>query len=466
MTVPPVKKLCVLFGPTSIEEIARLEWPQAQVHRLLRVDCPPGPGAIPYDAAHVQAAIRGRQVGPDLARAILRLNEDVNCLWLAERDRNGFFDGSFLAPVALANCARFAWSLLDELAPDLVVFHNHPHELFTYVLLRLALHRGVATYLVHFSALPWRACVSRYDADGAIHKLKLRHAWSEAEATGVDDYMRRLRSSHDSAIPHADRALIAAGHKPLDLQHELRHLLRGSPAKNLLRIWRKWNLYHAFLAAVSEPPAAPYVVFLMHYQPEESSMPRGGIFAQQLNALLRLRAALPEQIAIVVKENKATFRAPLALAIGVRSRDFYAALCSLPNTWLVPLERDTFELIDRALAVATITGSVGMEALCRGRPVIIFGDANYEHFAGVTRLASDFAGSALKRVAEGAGHDAATTRRDLLGELLLSVGPAAENNETNALSQRLATVQAFEFLGANLQQLAAQAQGAAVVEQQ
>lgn len=461
----PARKLRVLFGPTSIADVARIEWPHAQVHHLLRVDSPDAPAAIRYDAARMQAAVRGRSVDPDLAHFILRLNEDTNCLWLAERERSGFFDGSFLAPVALANCARFAWSLLDEVAPDLLVFHNHPHELFTYVLLRLALYRRVVTYLVHFSALPWRACVSRYNADGAISKVKLRHAWSEAEAAGVDNYMRRLRSSHESAIPHTDRALIAADSKALDLKNELLQLLRGSPAKNLLRTWRKWAVYRAFRAAVSDPPVGPYVVFLMHYQPEESTMPRGGVFAQQLNAIIRLRSALPEQVAIVVKENKATFRAPLALAIGVRSHDFYAALRSLPNTSLVPLERDTFDLIDHALAVATITGSVGLEALCRGKPVLIFGDANYESFAGVTRLGSEVSGPALKRVMDSAGHDPASTRRDLLGELLLSVGSASENNETNALSQVLATVQAFEYLGANLEQLAVQAHGEAAVAQ-
>jgi hypothetical protein len=454
MTTRSRRNLRVLIGPTSLAEIAQIRWASAEVRHLVRDLQRVDAATIRYDIASLKQAIAGKPIESQLAELIIGLNQDVNCLFLAERERGEFFNGSFLASVALSNCARFAWSVLDDHRPELVIFHNHPHELFTYVLLKLSLHRNIATFLVHFSALPWRSSISRYDAAGLTTKLKLRTAWSDLERDSVERYMSRLQASHESAIPHGDRALISSQRRSFYIGDELRSLLHGSIIKNLLRLARKWSVYRAFQRTVSDAKPKSYVTFLMHYQPEETTMPRGGVFAQQLNAILLLRAALPDSVAIVVKENKATFRAPLVLSMAVRSQDFYAALSSLPNTWLVPLERDTFELIDNSLAVATITGSVGLEALCRGKPVLVFGDANYENFSGVTRLGwnnTDVA--ALNRIVEGTMHDRANTRHDLLVELLLSIGPALEKNEINADSQRLATVEAFEYIGAHLNEL-------------
>jgi hypothetical protein len=42
-----------------------------------------------------------------------------------------------------------------------------------------------------------------------------------------------------------------------------------------------------------------------------------------------------------------------------------------------------FVLIDKASAVATVTGTVGLEALIRGKPVLAFGAAQYRGAKGV-----------------------------------------------------------------------------------
>jgi hypothetical protein len=42
------------------------------------------------------------------------------------------------------------------------------------------------------------------------------------------------------------------------------------------------------------------------------------------------------------------------------------------------MDIDTFELIDRCQAVATLTGSVGFQSLLRSKPVLAFGVASYK----------------------------------------------------------------------------------------
>jgi hypothetical protein len=441
-------RLSVLIGPSSLSAVERVDWGQADV-RYLRKHRDPAHLAdnhIYYDLDSLRKYNLDKPVDPALAAFIVRLNADINCFTLAERDRGSFFDGALLAPVEIASCARFAWGVLREHAPGLIVFHNCPHELFTYVLLRAALTLGIPTLLVHFSALPWRMSISRYAPDGSAWKLPLRTGSTAEERQAVESYMSRLQQTHDQAIPFSNQGWVSPRNPPLSLSNEWRDVMRGSVFKGLLRMAVKKSLYRSFKAAVSEPEAGPYVVFLMHYQPEESTIPRGGVFSQQLNAIVKLRALLPAGVRLLVKENRATFRAPIALAIGVRNREMYRAIAGLPQTHLVPLEHNTFDLIDGSLAVATITGTAGLEALCRGRKVIIFGDANYKAFRGVIRLDAPEWDTGDLTGALAGEHDVSATRGDLLAELLCSIGPQVQEYRTIDQAQQGAVIEAIEHI--------------------
>jgi hypothetical protein len=53
----------------------------------------------------------------------------------------------------------------------------------------------------------------------------------------------------------------------------------------------------------------------------------------------------------------------------------------------VPVDADPFELIDRALAVFSVAGTIGWEGMVRGKPVVCFGPSWYEHYTpGVLRV--------------------------------------------------------------------------------
>jgi hypothetical protein len=451
------KSMRVLIGPTYLEGVRSVTWSGELVLYLhkVRSAATAGSGHIYYDDRSIQDAVSDSGIDADLGRLIVDLNQDINCYFLAERERKDLFDGAFLAPIEISNCARYAWSILVENRIELLIFHNHPHELFTYVLKEVALRLGISTLLVHFAALPWRMAISRYEIDGSTTKLKLRSESSSAERQSVAQYIARLRSTdHERAVPSTDVKLITSRGSPLDVSEELRSAARGAIVKNVLRIIRKRRLYHAFASFVRQDPGTPYVAFLMHYQPEEATLPRGGVFAQQLNVIVKLRALLPPSVNILVKENRATFRAPLTLATAVRSRAFYKAVASVPGTYLVPLQRDTFELIDHSLAVATITGTVGLEALVRGKRVLIFGDATYREFSGVTRADfCDYNGAVLQFDGQ-RPHDPAVTVSDLMEELLHSIGSSPENNQSNYRSQQQATIEAFTLIASNLDELA------------
>jgi hypothetical protein len=140
-----------------------------------------------------------------------------------------------------------------------------------------------------------------------------------------------------------------------------------------------------------------FVVFFMHYQPERTSVPEGQGYGQQWLALRTLANALPEGYVLVVKEHPSTFRYNFDPAF--RSLELHEQISRLPNTRLVPLNFSPFELIDKAAAIATITGTVGVEAIIRGKPVIVFGSAQYRGHKGVFQVrSSDEARSVIAQI--------------------------------------------------------------------
>ena len=129
-------------------------------------------------------------------------------------------------------------------------------------------------------------------------------------------------------------------------------------------------------------------------------MPEGGSWAQQWLIAHALAAGLPPGHRLLVREHPSTFLTGPRL---VRNEESYAALLRIPGVELVSSEVDPFALIDAAAFVATVTGSVGLEAVARGKVTLVFGDATYLGCPGVLPVTSaDTVAPALARALEGA----------------------------------------------------------------
>jgi len=127
---------------------------------------------------------------------------------------------------------------------------------------------------------------------------------------------------------------------------------------------------------VAPPPTGKFVYFALHLQPELSTTSLGGVFVDQVLALECLRALLPDDWFIVAKENPhQTWHS--------RGRLFYARLQKIPNLRYVGKETDTYDLVEQCEFAATVSGSVGLDALSFGKRVLIFGNAFYKGFPGV-----------------------------------------------------------------------------------
>lgn len=290
-------------------------------------------------------------------------------------------------------------SMLDGFSPDAVVFNDIPHGGQDYVLYRLCKASGIPTITCIITSLGMRLMMMR-DIDAPPTFDSAEFAATASNDTDTDS----RPDDTDSAPPlvdafieqftrhaHSTQRLRLALTWPGLLRHFVtpkifsrrRHAPMfvevEEPREWLIR-WRicrgEWHARQC-LKLYDRMARAPmagcdYVFFALHNQPEASTLPCGGEFVNQLHALRCLASALPAGWEIYVKEHPRQFRRGHEW-VKARHPQFYHELAMLPGVRVMPLELDSRHLIANSRAVATVTGTVGWEAMQMGKPALVFG---------------------------------------------------------------------------------------------
>ena len=126
-----------------------------------------------------------------------------------------------------------------------------------------------------------------------------------------------------------------------------------------------------------------FIYVPMHYQPERTTCPEGGRYSNQVLMLNVLSQCIPDDWRIIVKENPSQLLPKAVHGERGRYAYVYEDIAAIPKVSLVAIETDQFELIENCMAVATLTGTTGWEALMKGKPVLSFGYAWYAGCEGV-----------------------------------------------------------------------------------
>jgi hypothetical protein len=137
---------------------------------------------------------------------------------------------------------------------------------------------------------------------------------------------------------------------------------------------RRFDLTSARYFDVTESKGSlpdKFVFYGLHMTPESSINALEPYYVDQLRPIDALLLALPPGHSLVVKEHPAMF--------GMRPDSFYRELRRRPGLVLVHPDYDTRVLIARAAVVATVTGTVGLEAYLLGKPCVLFGPNFFAH---------------------------------------------------------------------------------------
>ena len=119
-----------------------------------------------------------------------------------------------------------------------------------------------------------------------------------------------------------------------------------------------------------------FVYFPLHLQPEMTTSALGDQYSDQLLAIERVAEIIPDEWQIYVKENpKQTGQ--------MRSPMFFHRLQRIKNVHFLSSHADTHKLTNHSEFVATVTGTVGWEAICKGKKALVFGRPWYMSLPGV-----------------------------------------------------------------------------------
>ncbi|SFU91646.1 Capsule polysaccharide biosynthesis protein [Polaromonas sp. YR568] len=337
---------------------------------------------------------------------------------------------------------RYWMGALNALNPDLIIFSISPHIVFDYILMALARHRGIPTIMFERIGMPGWVFPMRDFEHGSP---QLRSALSSQPLLPVERVPEAFRTwllasiDGQSAVPanfqkKLERYKLASNAEMPSMLRALAHefkraaaLLRKnglSPAPNsylrslryphgrcgpmetlasrLKGVLAKRRLMRFHDALTKADGAEKYALLALHYQPERATVPMGAQFGDQLLIVDLLAKALPAGWKLYVKEHPWQLQS-FGRGEVQRTEAFYAEIAAHPNVILLPRGASTAALVRGAQAVATVTGSVGWDALCAGVPVLLFGAAWYRDCPGAHQITS-YAGlcEALGQI--GAGH--------------------------------------------------------------
>lgn len=303
---------------------------------------------------------------------------------------------------------------LSNLQPDLVVFPAPPHVVYDYVILCLCRVLGIKTLMFEEATIYPPYCLAMDDyVTGSIdlrRAVQLKPAPSERSI----NLAKKLRGDYLGAKPereilaHKARDLaLRAGVQSIRINRENARLQEQSGSelrlvnqssvykekgKNLRssfigkfagtryyqqQVW-EWfetkKLQRIYNENAATELVGPAIYVPLAGQPERTTNPQADIYTQQLLMVNILAHAVPEGWRIWVKEHPNQFH-PQFAANMCRSDEFYLGLKALDNVQIVNESFDPFVLIDQAIAVATTGGTTALEAVARGKPVLLFGYA-------------------------------------------------------------------------------------------
>ena len=260
--------------------------------------------------------------------------------------------------------------LLATQSPDLVLFGNIPHGGHDLLLYEVAKALGIRTLVLFQIPICARFFILENIEDLGRpnnHESGSGEPIENPPEVSTPVYMRRRRATLKSML--------------LKIRRRIRFYGSLSAMAQRAREAR----YSRYLRRATRPlpDDRRLIYFPLHLQPEMTTSAMGGVYGDQVLAIERLARKIPPDVLIGVKENpkQSAFQRP---------QSFFQRLNAIPNAMLVSSSLDTYELIRRAVAVATVTGTAGWEAINLGKPVIVFGHAWYEALPGVIKYDQGF----------------------------------------------------------------------------
>lgn len=295
---------------------------------------------------------------------------------------------------------RYWYGVLKQYKPDLIIFRTVPHGVFDYLIYELAKMFNIKTIMFWNSFLPDRLFVyNDFRLGDEVLRKKIEENKNKnfsledlSEVTRAYYTLQTEKGSDPTPVyTKADKKNFSfINTARIKLKAVVKSVVDLSVfEKTLAYVVKlfKQNIKDEYENVESEVCFdKPFVYLPLHFQPESTSSPLGDMFVDQILMAEIISAALPDGWELYVKEHPSQWPPRGFNFFSSRYRGYYKKIAELSNVRLVPLKTDTYDLINKSQAVATISGVAGIEALMRLKPVMIFGYPWYQDCPGVFKV--------------------------------------------------------------------------------
>jgi hypothetical protein len=395
-------EICYLVGTSITKQDIKKRFPKAVFH--LKADAKRG--LIPPECSQLELA--------PLDEKILNSLSTHESIALKMMDRLNI-DGTYTYQkrVRLYHFNLMYWqAVLNHFKPDFVLFGTTSHMVYDYLLYLLCGALGIRTIMFDRTSLPGHIYPLERFEEGSksittlyTEKLKGFNGRKVQLSSNAEEHIIKLQQDYSKARPfHLEYKLRKLKEQGRSLPESLKKNLKfmKDTFAGILSIIKGYpdfsfnNRFHLTIGEIKRNRLAlhydkltetidlnkPYIFVALQCEPERQTSPSGGVFSNQFLMIDLLSKTIPEGWNLYVKEHVSQFK-PYHRAELSKTYDFYDDTASLPNVKIVPLSVTSFDLIDNAMAVATVSGTVGWEAVIRGTPALLFGHAWYRGCEGV-----------------------------------------------------------------------------------
>ncbi len=284
----------------------------------------------------------------------------------------------------------YTYSLLKNKI-SLVVFWDTPHMGWDYILYQVAKFYNIKTLILDQSKFPNKFFhffnnrdygtfskstlldnINRYDIEQKVEKdwfyMKKNRGQTSNFSFKKFFHLSKYQKRINAIIENNDF---------LRLVKEL--CIKDRRSQAFFRFYTERNYKKEFRKMVTTDYSlkTKFVYFPLHFQPEKVSSAWAGNYVDQVLAIEKLSALIPNDWYIYVKEN------PIQKG-AYRDNLFFYRLKMISNLIFLSKDANSFELTKNSQFVSTIVGTVGWEAITGNKNVLLFGwGAWYKTLPGV-----------------------------------------------------------------------------------
>lgn len=298
------------------------------------------------------------------------------------------------------NLLRYWNGVILKLKPEVIIFAGLPHAVYDFVIYELAKFLNINTIIFYQTLIKDRFLVMNDFRVGSVNFLEKikdckdrKYSLSDLSDDLQEIFKKQIDVATDSTPAYIKSNLDKYSSKSLWMI-KFKMIVKNVKdftifTKTILYIIKKFqpNLKKEYIKLQSEVDFDKKFIYVpLHYQPECTTSTLGGVYEDQILMIETLATAIPKDWIIYVKEHYTQWLPRGYNFSGSRYHNYYKKISQIKNVFIVPIETNTFKLIDKTQAVATISGTPAWEALFRLKPALVFGFPWFQHGPGIFKV--------------------------------------------------------------------------------